>query len=60
MIGPKPADNKGGVLSVLSVPSVLSDQWPHQVRAWKYYGGDGKWLSDPRLTVTGNMTIFVF
>ena len=31
------------------------DQWPHQVRAWEYW--DDKWLSDPLLTVTGNINI---
>ena len=56
MIGAKPADDKGGVVTA----NEARDQWPHQVRAWKYDGVDGKWLSDPQLTVTGNMNINIF
>ena len=52
LIGPDPATNGGGVGTV----DPAEDQWPHQVRSWKYSSG-GKWQSDPQLTVTGNINI---
>ena len=50
MIG-DPATDLGGVVTV----APAGDQWPHQVRDWKYYSGG--WHSDPLLTVTGNIDI---
>ena len=51
MIG-DPTTDAGGVRAA----DPAGEQWPHQVRAWKYYSG-GNWQSDPLLTVTGNINI---
>ena len=53
LIGSDPATNSGGVGTV----DPAGDQWPHQVRDWKYYTTSGGWQSDPLLTVTGNINI---
>ena len=53
MIGPDPETEKGGVGTV----DPAGDQWPHQVRNWKFWTGK-EWESDPSLTVTGNINIF--
>ena len=50
-IGDDPADNLGGVKTADSA----GDLWPHQVRSWQYWSDE--WLSDPLLTVTGNINI---
>ena len=52
MIGPDPANNHGGVSTVVTNTNLL----PHQISEWQYYNGD-KWQTDPLLTVTGNIII---
>ena len=52
MIWPDPTENKGGVITA----DPAGDLWPHQVRSWEYWT-EGKWQSDPQLTVTGNTNI---
>ena len=52
MIGPNPATNSGAVTTA----DPAGVQWPHQVKAWEYLN-DGEWVSDPLLTVTGNISI---
>ena len=47
-----PTTNAGGVSTV----DPAGYLWPHQVRAWKYSSGN-EWVSDPLLTVTGNIDI---
>ena len=46
-------DALGGSMAT-TVPT--GDLWPHQVRSWQYYTGDG-WELDPQLTVMGNINI---
>ena len=50
-IGENPATNTGVVETVETV----GDQWPHQVRDWKYNNGRDWQGRDPLLTVTGNI-----
>ena len=52
LIGADPAANSGFVWTEVHG----GDLWPQQVKAWKYWTGD-EWLSDPLLTVTGNINI---
>merc|ERR1712062_930025 len=47
-IGSDPATDRGGVATLRPA----GDQWPHQVRDWKYATTSGEWVSDPLLTVT--------
>ena len=55
-IGYDPATDAGGVETV----GPAGDQWPHQVRAWRYASDSRDWQSDPLLTVTGNININIF
>ena len=52
LIGPDPATNSGAVITA----DPPGDQWPHEVKAWEYLNDD-KWVSDPLLTMTGNINI---
>ena len=53
MIGNDPATNAGGVSTVVFNTNLL----PDQISEWEYYDNDGKWYTDPLLTVTGNIVI---
>ena len=55
MIGPDPANNHGGVSTVVTNTNLLT----HQISEWKYWDGD-KWQTDPELTVKGNIIILRF
>ena len=52
VIGDDPATGNGGV----STADKARDQWPHQVRDWRYHSDQG-WQSDPLLTLTGDIYI---
>ena len=52
-IGTDPVTDAGGWVST---KDPVEDLWPNNIISWRYIS-EGKWQSDPLLTVTGNLQI---